>query len=231
MEPSNKEYKGNNATNGAFQTMIDGIRVNLIPTWSKHTKAIILTLVIFTTIAIPAITVPVYLKAHPSPDTAPSVTSSKTSSASKTVFTTSTSPSVSTTARASSTATLLPPPPKPTADGVRLVNSLKGGTKAREGSGYAYFISAVNGNHGAQPDDYAVATTNVYAHWENQNRTVLFGDTNTTFRVNINSTGAPVNAAVGEASNGFRTFICYKDDGGVLFKQNGSVFFGAYYCQ
>ena len=91
------------------------------------------------------------------------MTPSKTTSASETIFTA--SPSGST--PASSIATL-PPPPKPTADGVRLVNSLNG---TSEGSGYAYFASAVDGNNGTQPDDYAVATINVYAEWENQNRT------------------------------------------------------------
>ncbi|KAI9707808.1 MAG: hypothetical protein M1836_000770 [Candelina mexicana] len=132
---------------------------------------------------------------------------------------------------ASSTATL-PPPPKPSADGVRLVNSLRRTTKATS-SGFAYFNSAEDGDDGAQPDDYAVATRNIYAQWENQNRTGYFADTNTTFWVfiNINSTTAPVNAVVGEASNGCRTFSAYKDDGRLLFKQNGSDFFGIYYCQ
>lgn len=93
----------------------------------------------------------------------PSMTPSKTSSASETSYTA--SPSVSTPASSKAT---LPPPPKPSADGVRLVNSLNGTT---EGSGYAWFASAVDGNNGAQPNDYAVATTNMYAEWENQNRT------------------------------------------------------------
>ena len=91
------------------------------------------------------------------------MTPSKTSSASETSLTA--SGSVSTPAPSRAT---LPPPPKPSADGVRLVNSLHGTT---EGSGYAYFASAVDGNNGAQPDDYAQATTKGYAQWENQNRT------------------------------------------------------------
>ena len=58
-----------------------------------------------------------------------------------------------------------------------------------------------------------------------------FPDTNTTFWVFVNSTSVPVNAAVGEASNEYRGFTCYKDDGRLLYKQNGSNFFGIYYCQ
>ncbi len=104
-----------------------------------------------------------FLDSSDSSGIAPSMTPSKTSFASETSLTA--SPFVSTSA--SSIATL-PSPPKPSADGVRLVNSLNGTTK---GSGYAYFASAFDGNHGAQSDDYAVATTDIYAQWENQNRT------------------------------------------------------------
>lgn len=82
------------------------------------------------------------------------------------------SPTVSTGTR--SRATLLPPPPSPSADGVRLMNSLDGTNGAVEGSGFAYYASAVDGNKGAQPNDYAVSTNNVYAQWENQNRTGKF---------------------------------------------------------
>ena len=95
-----------------------------------------------------------FLNSADSSRTAPSTTLSQAAS-----------PSVSTPAPSKAT---LPPPPKPSADGVRLVNSLEGTT---EGSGFAYFDSAVDGNNGAQPDDYSVATNGIYAQWENQNRT------------------------------------------------------------
>jgi len=58
-----------------------------------------------------------------------------------------------------------------------------------------------------------------------------FADTNTTFWVFINTTSAPVNAAVGEASNGYRSFSAYQDDGRLLYRQEESEFFGIYYCQ
>ncbi|KAL6715530.1 hypothetical protein ACLMJK_006491 [Lecanora helva] len=122
----------------------------------------------------------------------------------------------------------LPPPPTPNADGVRLVNSLNGTT---EGSGFAYFNKAVDGNNGAQPNDFAVAKVGVYAQWENQNQTGYFEDTNTSFWVLINSTNAAVNAAVGEASNGYRNFTAYQDDGRLLYKQDLAEFYGIYYCQ
>lgn len=144
----------------------------------------------------------------------------------------------------------LPPPPSPTADGIHLMNALDG---TAESSGFAYYASAVHGNNGAQPDDYANTTVNVYAEWENQNRTgkltpqfisfsyfgrvsnaasvVLFTRTNTFVWSFINSTNAPVNKAVGEASNGYRSFVCYKDNCRSLFKQNGSDFYTEYYCQ
>ena len=53
----------------------------------------------------------------------------------------------------------------------------------------------------------------------------------TKFWVFINSTSATVNAAVGEGNNGYRSFTAYKDDGRLLYEQNGSEFFGIYYCQ
>lgn len=59
----------------------------------------------------------------------------------------------------------------------------------------------------------------------------VFEDSNTRFWVYINSTNALVNEAVGEASNDYRTFVAYKDDDRLLFKQNGSEFFTIYYCQ
>ena len=59
----------------------------------------------------------------------------------------------------------------------------------------------------------------------------FYADTNTTFWVFINSTNARVNAAVGEASNGYRSFVCYADDGRLLCKQNGTDFYTNYYCQ
>lgn len=58
-----------------------------------------------------------------------------------------------------------------------------------------------------------------------------FTDTNTTFWVYINTTDAPVNAAVGEASNEYRTFIAYKDDGRLLYRNNECEYFSCYYCQ
>ena len=143
----------------------------------------------------------------------------------------------------------LPPPASPSADSVHLVNSLKG---TKRGSGYAYFADAEDGENGAQPDGYAIATVGMYAQWENQNRTgkrtlyffdscsmseVLtntvgfYADTNTTFWGSINSTNACVNAAVGEASNGYRSFVCYADDGRLLYKQNETDFYTIYYCQ
>ena len=122
-----------------------------------------------------------------------------------------------------------------------------------ESSGFAYYKSAVQGNNGSQPDDYANATVNMYAEWEDQNRTgtltlqalavsysdcvseaafaVLFTRTNTFVWSFINSTNAPVNKVTGEASNGYRCFFCYKDDGRVLFKQNGSDYRTEYFCQ
>lgn len=65
---------------------------------------------------------------------------------------------------------MLLPPPSPTADVVHLVNYVNWTAK---GSGFAYYSSAGRENYGAQPDDYAVSTVNVDAHWEGQNRTGL----------------------------------------------------------
>lgn len=59
----------------------------------------------------------------------------------------------------------------------------------------------------------------------------FFPRSNTTAWAVINSTDAPVNKADGEASNGYRSFVCYKDNGRILFKQNGSDFSTEYYCQ
>ena len=68
MEPSHHEYKYNASSKGAIQTMIRDVgrdvHIKLPHAWGKRTKAIILALMIFTVIAIPAITVPVYLKVH-----------------------------------------------------------------------------------------------------------------------------------------------------------------------
>ena len=139
----------------------------------------------------------------------------------------------------------LPLPPQATADGVHLVNSLK---TSVEGSGFAWYSSAVDGTNGSQPDDYTTTTKDVYAQWENENRTgsflhVLiacianaaligrFADTNTFFWVFINSTDAPVNAVAGLASNGYRDFIAYKGDGRLLYKHDGAEFYTVYYCQ
>ena len=159
------------------------------------------------------------------------------------------SSSISTPATMRCSATL-PSPPSPTADGVHLVNSIN--ANGTEGSGFAWYRSAVAGDEGAQPNDYAVSAMNVYSEWEcRQNRTGelasnitlqnpisslkavvgFFPDSDTSFWAYVNSTNASVNAAVGEASNGHRTFTVYKDDGRLLFTQNGSNFNSIYYCQ
>ncbi|KAM0799160.1 hypothetical protein BDR22DRAFT_822766 [Usnea florida] len=137
-----------------------------------------------------------------------------------------TAPSSVATSAASTAA--LPPPPRPTADGIHLVNALDG---TAEYSGFAWYASAIDGNNGSQPNDYANITAGVYAEWENQNRTAFFPRSNILAWAFINSTNAPVNKADGEASNGYRSFVCYKDDGRLLFKQNGSDFSTEYYCQ
>ena len=68
MKPSKHEYKDNVASTDATQTMIRDVNGNLnirnTHAWGKYTKAIILVLVIVTVIAVPTITVPVYLKGH-----------------------------------------------------------------------------------------------------------------------------------------------------------------------
>ena len=156
-----------------------------------------------------------------------------------------TTPSSSTSTMPTASTATLPPPPTPTADGVRLVNYLNGTV---EGSGFAYYASAINGNKGAQPDDFATLAVGRYAQWEDSNRSSrskccwqcarswrivagVFTTTNTPFWVVVNTTGAPVNAPVGEASNGFRSFTAYKDDGRHLFNENGSDFSSEFYCQ
>jgi len=68
MVPSNHEYNGNTSSRGAHQTILRDVgrdvNIRLQREWDKHTKGIILSLMIFVVIAIPAITVPVYLKVH-----------------------------------------------------------------------------------------------------------------------------------------------------------------------
>lgn len=68
MAPSNHEYKDNVSSAGAIQNMCRDVgrdvHIRFSHAWGKRTKAIILALTIFTVIAVPAITVPVYLKVH-----------------------------------------------------------------------------------------------------------------------------------------------------------------------
>ncbi|KAL8822319.1 MAG: hypothetical protein Q9191_006945 [Dirinaria sp. TL-2023a] len=124
--------------------------------------------------------------------------------------------------------TVLPPPPSPTADGVHLVNYVNG---TAVGSGFAYYASAVQGNNGAQPNDYAGASVDVDTKWEGRNITGYFADTKTLFWVDIHSTSAAVNQAIGIAGNGYRTFDVYKDDGRLLYKEGGVDFYSICYCQ
>ena len=58
-------------------------------------------------------------------------------------------PSVATSATSIAT---LPLPPRPTADGLHLVNALSGTSTY---SGFAWYSSAIDGNNGAQPDAHA----------------------------------------------------------------------------
>ena len=68
MEPSNHEYKYNASSAGAVQTMFRDVgrdvHIKLPQALGKRTKTTILALTIFWVIAVPAITVLVYLKVH-----------------------------------------------------------------------------------------------------------------------------------------------------------------------
>ncbi|KAI4235468.1 MAG: hypothetical protein LQ352_008090, partial [Teloschistes flavicans] len=152
-----------------------------------------------------------------------------------------TSSSLSTTA-ASSTRL---PPPSPTADGVHLVDYKN---TTAEGSGFAWYRSALQGNHGTQPDDFTPATVGMNTYWEGRNTTGLYHNmkscfaadlvvagyfvrSKVTFWASINSTVAAVDELAGVGGNGFRSFLVYKDDDRLLYKANGTEFYSIYYCQ
>ena len=49
--------------------------------------------------------------------------------------------------------------------------------------------------------------------------------------VNVTAPTMQVNATVGQAGNGERSFICYKDNGRMLYALNAVYFHSIYFCQ
>lgn len=192
--------------------------------WSKKKKAIlcILSILIILIILI-AVLAPVLSVNHRK------VLSERPPSSTKTAPIA--SPPLSTSAM---TQTTVSPPPVATADGVHLVNSVH--QFAPAGSELAYYKSAVDGTDATlqrQPDDTTVIAVNMDAQWEGQNRTGNSTVTNTKWWAftNATATNAQVNATVGEAGNGERSFVCYKDNGRILYALNDIYFYSFYFCQ
>ncbi|KAL6713355.1 hypothetical protein ACLMJK_008820 [Lecanora helva] len=141
-----------------------------------------------------------------------------------------------------STPSAVAPPPNPTGDGIRLVNALY--NNEVKGGGYAWYESAFQGNNGsAVRDAYSIlhlndGGENTYPEWEGYNRTFNFSNFDNTFWVYVHpqTTQIPVNEIAGSAGNRARNYTVYKDDGGLLWTDNGTTsgaaeFFSVYYCQ
>ena len=127
---------------------------------------------------------------------------------------------------------------------MHLPNALGGNV---EYSGFAYYASAVHGTveHGQEIMSILrrmsmtnrrtrtgkVSSRLPFSYFGSVSKVAVVAfctRTNTFARGFIKCTNAPVNKAVCKAGNGYWSFVCYKDDGRVLFKQNGCDFFTEY---